>query len=1148
MVSMKALETSSLNELFRHVRAGTHVCHTLNIFQEKLSVVGPCQKSHVPWHFSLLNLPLPSLCLQFYTVSVFRVTAPMRIPLFSWLFFIPICSIFLTFSINVVSGQCLDDQKSLLLQFKNSLKFNTTFSTKLVHWNVSRDCCSWEGVTCSNESFSKGHVIGLNLTDESIYVGLDYSSSLFSLQHLQDLSLAYNNFNNSQIPPGFGNLMNLSYLNLSNAGFAGLIPIETSNLERLVTLDLSTVSMLKIENPDLATLVQNFGELKELYLDGVNISASRNEWCQALSSSVPNLRVLSMSNCYLSGSLDSSLLKLQSLSIIRLDNNPLNAPMPEFFANFTNLTSLGLSSCGLNGTIPENIFRILKLQTLDLSYNDLLLGALPEFLPNGSLRSLLLSGIIFSGALPDSIGNLTMLSRLDLSYCNFNGSIPNSLANLTQLIYLDMSHNKFNGQIPSFSMAKNLTEINLSFNDLGGGITSTRWEELINLVNLDLGYNSIEGSIPMSLFSHPSIQKLRLSNNKFSGGLREFNGSSYPLDTLDLSSNNLEGPFPVSVISLPGIKSLSFSYNKFNGSFQLDAIQQLRNLSSLDLSYNKMSVKYSGTASSLPFPQFSTFKLASCNLSTFPDFLKNQSKLTILDLSKNEIYGEIPDWIWKFNNLMYLNLSHNHLVTRQEPLPNLPARLSILDLHSNKLQGQLPHLPPLVTYLDFSMNNFSSVIPTSIGISLNSTIFLSLSSNKFHGEIPQSLCNGTYLLVLDLSNNSLSGTIPQCFYAMSETLGVLNLRRNNLNGTISDKFPGKCGLQTLSLNSNLLRGKLPMSLANCTNLEVLDIGNNHIEDVFPCYLRNISSLRVLVLRSNNFYGSIGCDGSNVTWPILQIVDLASNNFTGQFPNKSFSTWKAMMANEDEVQSVLNHLRFEVLQLGPQIYYQDMITVTSKGLAIELVKILTVFTSIDISANKLNGSIPGDIGELKSLYIFNLSHNALTGKIPPSLRNLSELESLDLSSNMLTGEIPTQLTDLTFLAVLNLSFNQLTGPIPYIKQFSTFSEDSYEGNKYLCGKPLKTECIAVPRLSSPTFEETHSNSGIVIDWNFISAELGFFLALGLSLDPLCIGRGGGYGITSTLMTFFSASSLSCILEKRIAEDEHGGIRSGGTIDS
>ena len=123
-------------------------------------------------------------------------------------------------------------------------------------------------------------------------------------------------------------------------------------------------------------------------------------------------------------------------------------------------------------------------------------------------------------------------------------------------------------------MAKNLTEINLSFNDLGGGINSTWWEELINLVNLDLGYNSIEGSIPMSLFSHPSIQKLQLSNNKFSGGLQEFNVSSYPLDHLDLSSNNLEGPLPASVFKLQGLNFLSFSFDNFSGSFQLDGIQK----------------------------------------------------------------------------------------------------------------------------------------------------------------------------------------------------------------------------------------------------------------------------------------------------------------------------------------------------------------------------------------------------------------------------------------------------------------------------------------------------------------------------------------------------------------------------------------------
>ena len=72
----------------------------------------------------------------------------------------------------------------------------------------------------------------------------------------------------------------------------------------------------------------------------------------------------------------------------------------------------------------------------------------------------------------------------------------------------------------------------------------------------------------------------------------------------------------------------------------------------------------------------------------------------------------------------------------------------------------------------------------------------------------------------------------------------------------------------------------------------------------------------------------------------------------------------MLDEEDKVWSMLNHLHFS-FHFG-QFYYQDRITFTSKGLDIELLKILTVFTLIDISANKLEGPIPETIGELKSL--------------------------------------------------------------------------------------------------------------------------------------------------------------------------------------
>ena len=1035
---------------------------------------------------------------------------PMRILFFLWILFMPLCPIFFGMHCTSVSGECLsdgrvclEDEVLLLLQLKSSLMFNTAASNKLVSWIQSADCCSWGGVTWD----ATGRVVSLDLSSEFISGELNSSSSIFSLQYLQSLNLANNTFS-SQIPAEFHKLGNLNYLNLSNAGFSGQIPIEISYLTRLVTIDLSSlyfitgIPKLKLENPNLRMLVQNLKKLRELHLDGVIISAQGKEWCWALSSSVPNLQVLSLYSCHLSGPIHYSLKKLQSLSRIRLDDNNIAAPVPEFLSNFSNLTHLQLGSCGLYGTFPEKIFQVPTLQTLDLSYNKLLQGSLPEFPQGGCLETLVLSVTKFSGKLPNSIANLKRLARIELADCDFSGPIPTVMANLTQLVYLDFSHNKFSGAIPSFSLSKNLTLINLSHNNLTGQISSSHWDGFVNLVTIDFCYNSLYGSLPMPLFSLPSLQKIKLNNNQFSGPFGEFPAtSSHPMDTLDLSGNNLEGPIPVSLFDLQHLNILDLSSNKFNGTVELSQFQKLGNLTTLSLSYNNLSINPSLSNPTSPLlPILSTLKLASCKLRTLPD-LSSQSMLVILDLSQNQIPGKIPNWVWKIGNgsLSHLNLSHNLLEGLQEPLSNLPPFLSTLDLHSNQLRGPIP-TPPSSTYVDYSNNRFTSSIPDDIGTYMNVTVFFSLSKNNITGIIPASICNAHYLKVLDFSDNSLSGKIPSCLIENGD-LAVLNLRRNKFKGTIPGEFPGHCLLQTLDLNGNLLEGKIPESLANCKALEVLNLGNNRMNDIFPCWLKNISSLRVLVLRANKFHGPIGCPNSNSTWPMLQIADLAWNNFSGVLPEKCFSNWRAMMAGEDDVQSKSNHLRFKVLAFS-QLYYQDAVTVTSKGQEMELVKVLTLFTSIDFSCNNFQGDIPEDIGDLKLLYVLNLSGNGFTGQIPSSLGQLRQLESLDLSLNKLSGEIPAQLSSLNFLSVLNLSFNGLVGRIPTGNQLQTFSENSFAGNRGLCGFPLNVSCEdATP----PTFDGRHTGSRIEIKWDYIAPEIGFVTGLGIVIWPLVLCR-------------------------------------------
>ncbi|KAJ6755696.1 LEUCINE-RICH REPEAT RECEPTOR PROTEIN KINASE EMS1-LIKE [Salix purpurea] len=292
----------------------------------------------------------------------------MKIPLFTWIFLIPFLTIFSGVNVVLVSGQCRDQRP--LLELKNSLTFDNSASTKLVNWNSTPNCCEWPGIACDDGG--SGRVISLDLSFEGINGGLDHSSGLFSLQFLQNLNLSVNSFN-TPLPASFANLTDLISLNLSNAGFIGQIPNDISKLTKLVSLDLSTNYFLggpalKLEKPNLATLVQNLAQLEELILDGVNISAQGSDWCKALSSSLPNLKVLSMSNCFLSGPLDASLTELRSLSIFRLSSNNLSAPVPEFLANYSKLTSLELSSCQLNGIFPQTVFQIPTLEILDLSY------------------------------------------------------------------------------------------------------------------------------------------------------------------------------------------------------------------------------------------------------------------------------------------------------------------------------------------------------------------------------------------------------------------------------------------------------------------------------------------------------------------------------------------------------------------------------------------------------------------------------------------------------------------------------------------------------------------------------------------------------------------------------------------------------------
>ncbi|MED6218221.1 hypothetical protein PIB30_024860 [Stylosanthes scabra] len=1048
----------------------------------------------------------------------------MRIHQILLAFFIPFCLINLTIHIDAARNHyCDGHQRLLLLQLKKSLTFNPLESKKLVHWNKGGDdCCQWNGVTCN-----RGQVIGLDLSEELVTGRLHNSSSLFNLQHLQNLSLAHNEFSSS-IPSTFGKLKNLRCLNLSHAGFVGQIPIEISQLKKLVALDLSssftTQHTLKLVKPNFAMFVQNLTQVTELFLDGVKISAEGKEWCQALSP-LRKLQALSMSYCNLTGSIDSSISLLEALEMIRLNLNNISGLVPESFSNLSNLKVLELRDCRLSGHFPNGIFQIPALNVLDVSNNHDLYGYLPNFLQNLTLHTLKLSNTNFSGQIPTSISNLNNLSTLNLSNCQFNGTLPISMSKLTQIVELDLSFNGFIGPIPSLNISKNLRYFSVLHNNLTGSIQSSHFEGLLHLLNINLGDNSLCGKVPSSLFTLPSLQELTLSNNGFCGPLDEFpNASSSQLHLVDLSHYKLEGPVPLSFFRLKGLRFLQLSENEFNGTIHLDVIHKLPSLHTLGLSNNNLSVyiaPFNDDHGLSSFPIMKYLLLASCKLGEFPGFLRNQSQLHGLDLSNNQIHGTIPSWIWRFESLVYLNLSNNFLTSLEGPLENLNSNLYILDLHSNQLHGSVPTFTKYAVHLDYSSNRFSYV-PSNMDKDIPFLYFFSLSNNSLQGKIDDLFCNFSSLRLLDLSYNSFSGSIPKCLIGKNSTLRVLNLSKNKLTGYVSDGISSSCNLRFLDLNSNTLVGPFPKSLSYCQKLQVLNLGNNQLNSEFPCFLSNISTLRVLILRSNRLHGPIKCQHGKNNWEMLHIVDLASNNFSGMVSGSLLQRWTKMMVGDNEAHEKYGALFFDMFDTHDTIRFKDLFTVIDRDLVIKLTKLLggEPYSVVDhifayyMTANELGcryldsvttvnkGPIPEELVNLRALDVLNMSHNAFSGHIPGSIGNLTNLESMDLSYNTLSGRIPKGISSLHFLSVLNLSFNHLVGEIPTGSQMQTFDACSFEGNDELCGFPLTKNCgdSGIQEPMSPASERQTS-----INWSLLSVELGFIFGFGLVVLPLLLWK-------------------------------------------
>uniref|UniRef100_M1DI45 Hcr2-5D n=1 Tax=Solanum tuberosum TaxID=4113 RepID=M1DI45_SOLTU len=284
------------------------------------------------------------------------------------------------------------------------------------------------------------------------------------------------------------------------------------------------------------------------------------------------------------------------------------------------------------------------------------------------------------------------------------------------------------------------------------------------------------------------------------------------------------------------------------------------------------------------------------------------------------------------------------------------------------------------------------------------------------------------------------------------------------------------------------------------------------------WLGTLPKLRVLSLRSNKLHGPIRTLGSENIFNELRMLDISSNAFTENLPMSLFQHLKAMRAIDQTINAASEE--------GDE-YYQDTVTLVTKGLELEVVKILFLYTTIDLSNNKFEGHIPSIMGDLIALRVLNLSHNGLEGHIPSSVGSLSLVESLDLSSNHLVGEIPAQFASLTSLEVINLSYNHLEGCIPQGTQLQTFESNAYEGNDGLRGLPVSKGCGSYDNDSESEKIDTGSELDKESDFEFLND---FWKAA-------LMGYGSGVCIGLSIIYFMFSTGNPRWLARIIVELEH-----------
>ncbi|KFK41847.1 hypothetical protein AALP_AA2G178900, partial [Arabis alpina] len=374
-----------------------------------------------------------------------------------------------------------------------------------------------------------------------------------------------------------------------------------------------------------------------------------------------------------------------------------------------------------------------------------------------------------------------------------------------------------------------------------------------------------------------------------------------------------------------------------------------------------------------------------------------------------------------------------------------------LDLSENELSGEIPvELGGLqvLQSLNLSHNNLSGVIPESFSV-LKNVESLDLSFNRLQGRIPQELTELSSLAVFNVSYNNLSGVIPQGkqfnTFDTQSYLGNHLLCGKPTNRSCNGNNTGfqESDNEVKDDESRIDMVSLYWSLGAAYVTVLVGIfASLSFGYIFCC----VNSIVIIV-----FYYSGFAPGIRNTVKVLccsKYLDLAWLSYMGccvqsykqaeirilNLSGIGFSQFNGFFDDVEGYKSLRKLRNLEILDLSSNQFNNSIFPFLNAAtslttlflrnnymggpLLIKELKNLTNLELLDLSGNGYNGSMP-EFTHLRKLKALDLSFNDFSEL--QELKNLTNLELLDLSGNGYNGSMP-EFTHLRKLKALDLSFN------------------------------------------------------------------------------------------------------------------------------